>query len=138
MNFGLDVQSFIARKNYTGALSLEYEEDGGLIDIPYVKFAGPVRAELRYEIFEDDSVEFSGSVAFTLSGLCSRCLAETEERIEGEVNARFVKGEDDGVDYGYRGGRLDFREALRDAVIAAMPLKLTCKEECELPEYNEE
>lgn len=138
MNFGLDIQSCIARKNFTGTLSLEYEEDGELIEIPYVKFSSPVKAELRYDIFEDDTVELTGSVCFTLSGLCSRCLAETQERISGEVQAKFVKGEGDGIDYGYRGGRLDFREALRDAVIAAMPLKLVCKEECELPEYNEE
>lgn len=137
MNFGLDVQSCIARKDFTGTLSLEYEEDGDLIDIPYVKFATPVTAELRYEIFEDDSVEITGSVCFTLSGLCSRCLTETQERIVGEVEAKFVKGESDGVDYGYRGGRLDVREALRDAVIGAMPLKLVCKEECKLPEYKQ-
>ena len=138
MNLGLDVQSCIARKNFTGTLSLEYQEDDDLIEIPYVKFASPVKAELCYEIFEDDAVALTGSVAFTLDGLCSRCLAEVTENFSGEVEARFVKGDGDGIDYGYRGGRLDFREALRDAVLAAMPLKLVCKEECELPEYNEE
>lgn len=138
MNFGLDIQSCIARKNYTGTLTICYDEDEEYVGIPYVTFSSPVKAELKYEIFEDDSVDITGSVTFSLKGLCSRCLSETETEVTGEVDACFLPGGDDGENYGYHGGKLDLREALRDAVIAAMPLKLTCKKECELPEYKED
>ena len=138
MNFGLDIQSCIARKNYTGTLTIRYDEDNELVGIPYVSFSSPVKAELNYEIFEDDSVEITGNVTFSLKGLCSRCLSEVEAEVTGEVDACFLPGGDDGENYGYHGGKLDLREALRDAVLGAMPLKLTCKEMCELPEYKED
>ncbi|MDE7157945.1 MAG: hypothetical protein K2N74_00055, partial [Clostridiales bacterium] len=62
MNFGLDIQSCIARKNYTGTLTICYDEDNELVGIPYVNFSSPVKAELKYEIFEYDSVDITVSV----------------------------------------------------------------------------
>lgn len=133
----IDVRGCVARKKYTGELSLEYEADNSLIDIPYVTFASPVKAALRYEIFEDDSVEVKGVIAFTLKGLCSRCLSETERQFEGEVDAVFVPNlKEEGDEYGYSNGRVKLDEALRDALLFALPARLECENACELPEWE--
>ena len=121
----IDVRNCVARKNYEGTLEFEFEADQSWNDIPYVAFSTPVKAALRYEILEDNSVEIEGSVSFSLKGACSRCLAETEQRFTGEANATFVSGKADGEEYSYF-GNVDLREFLRDAVMFALPTRLLC------------
>ena len=121
----IDVRNCVARKNYEGTLEFEFDADESWNDIPFVNFSSPVKAELRYEILEDNSVEIEGSVSFSLKGACSRCLAETEQHFTGEANATFVCGKTDGEEYNYF-GNVDLREFLRDAVIFALPSRLLC------------
>lgn len=122
----------VAEKKYAGELSFSFEPDPALLDIPYVTFGSPVRAELAYEIFEDDSVEVRGTLTFTLRGLCSRCLAEAEREIRSEAEGVFVTGKPKDDEYVYRGGTVELSEFLRDSVMFALPQRLlcgTCEEE---------
>lgn len=133
----IDVRKCNAEHIYAGDLTFETEGDNSLIDIPYVRFASPVKAVLHYEILEDDSVEVTGRISFSLKGLCSRCLSETEQSFSGEAEGCFstVEGEED---YTYRCGVVDFSELLRDAVLDALPVRLVCGgDHCIPPEYKE-
>ena len=121
----LDVRGCVARKNYEGKLEFEFEADESLLDIPFVKFSTPVKAELFYEIMEDNSVEIEGTVSFTLKGACSRCLSEAERRFTGEAIATFVPGKPQDEEYNYFGS-VDLNEFLRDAVMFALPSRLLC------------
>ena len=124
----IDVRMCNARKQYAGELDFEYDAGNDLIDIPYVSFSSPVRVRLSYEIFDDDSVDVKGSVAFSLKGLCSRCLAETEKGFALEISACFVPDaaqEDD--EYEYRNGIVNLEELLRDSVLVALPPLLACE-----------
>lgn len=132
----LDVRKCNVRMEYEGDLSFETAAEREWLDIPYVEFSSPVKAELRYEIAEDDSVVVTGRVTFSLKGLCSRCLAELEQTFSGEVDACFVPGDGDGEEYGYKNGVVDFGECLRDAVLFALPSRLVCEGECKLPEWK--
>ena len=85
----IDVRKLNAQKKYSGTLEFEYEAPENLIDIPFVKFSSPVKVEAEYELFEDDSLELRGKILYTLGGQCSRCLKETSERVEGELDAYF-------------------------------------------------
>ena len=134
----LDVRRANAEKKYAGDLSFAFEADPSLIGIPLVAFSSPVEAKLHYEILEDDSVEITGSLAFTLKGSCSRCLKETERRVCGEAEGYFVLGGDGGEDYSYSNGVIDFGEFLRDSMIFLMPTRLVCGETCVAPDYQEE
>ena len=128
----IDVRSCVARKSYAGELEFSFDAEDGLLDIPFVSFASPVTARLRYEIFEDDAVEVKGTLSFTLRGACSRCLAETEETFTHEAEALFLPAEPLGEEYGYSGGVVRLTEFLRDTVAFALPARLlceTCKEE---------
>ena len=122
----IDVRNCIARKIYEGRLSFSFEAESSLVDIPFTAFSSPVQAELKYEIFGDDTVEVKGSVTFSLKGACSRCLSDAERLITGEAYALFVPKTPEDEEYGYRNGCVDLSEFLRDAVLFALPSRLLC------------
>lgn len=132
----LDVRKCNAERKYAGELVFQTEGDLSLIEIPFVTFASPVKAELHYEILEDDSVEFTGRISFTLKGLCSRCLKETSQSYSQEVEGCYSpkQGEEE---YFYRNGVVDLNDFIRDAVMQALPYSLLCEENCVPPEYKE-
>ena len=136
----LDVRKLSAEKKYSGDLAFEFEAEEDLIDIPYVSISAPVKAELHYEILEDDSVEVKGSISYPLKGLCSRCLKETVMNVSGEVEGYFIPsgGKGEAEDYSYSNGFIDLREFLRDAVMFSMPAGLLCSEDCTAPDYKED
>ncbi|MBR7185880.1 MAG: hypothetical protein IKD43_00035 [Clostridia bacterium] len=121
----IDVRSLLAKKIYVGTLVFEYEPEEDILDIPYTKFSSPVKAELRYEIFEDNSVEVKGSITFSLKGACSRCLEPAEKCYTEEVEALFETPEGDGETYGYQ-HVVKLNEFLRDALLFALPSRLLC------------
>ncbi len=131
----IDVRKLNAQKKYSGRLEFEYEAPENLIDIPFVKFSSPVKVEVEYELFEDDSLELRGKILYTLEGQCSRCLKETSERVEGELDAYFqpFKG---GEDYAYSGGVIDLTNAVNDAIMSSMPRTLSCGENCQDIRYT--
>ncbi len=133
-----DVRKANAEKKYAGELSFSFEAEPSLVEIPFVSISSPVDAKLHYEILEDDSVEITGSLAFTLKGSCSRCLKETQQRVSGQVEGYFVLNGTDGEDYSYSNGVIDFGEFLRDSVIFLMPARLVCNETCVAPDYKED
>ena len=131
----IDVRKLNAQKKYSGTLEFEYEAPENLIDIPFVKFSSPVKVEAEYELFEDDSLELRGKILYTLGGQCSRCLKETSERVEEELDAYFqpFKG---GEDYAYSGGVIDLTNAVNDAIMSSMPRTLSCGENCQDIRYT--
>ena len=131
----LDVRSLAARKIYTGELSFEYEAEDALLDIPFVRFSSPVRVRLDYEIFEDNTVEAKARLSFSLAGSCSRCLGETERAFEEEAVGIFEPDGGDGETYGYR-NVIKLDEAVRDAVVFALPSTFLCSDACQIPDYD--
>lgn len=133
----IDVRKLNIQKKYAGDLQFEYEGDSSLIDIPYVSFAAPIKAALHYEILEDDSVEVTGTVSFTLKGACSRCLSDAEQSFVGEVDAYFLPRECESEDYRYINGIINLQDCLNDAVMFALPGLLVCSDSCVALEWNE-
>ena len=131
----IDVRKLNAPKKYSGTLEFEYEAPENLIDIPFVKFSSPVKVEAEYELFEDDSLELRGKILYTLEGQCSKCLKETSERVEGELDAYFQPFKD-GEDYAYSGGVIDLTNAVNDAIMSSMPRTLSCGENCQDIRYT--
>ena len=130
----IDVRSLVANKTYAGELSFEYEA-AEMPDIPFVEFAAPVKTELSYEIFEDNTVEVRGRFTFTLKGACSRCLSETQKTFTEEFEGVFEPGKGDGETYGYTNS-LSLDEFLRESLVFALPPILLCGN-CESSEGDE-
>ncbi len=133
----IDVRRQIATKEYEGKLSFDFEGEGDLLGIPYVAFAGPVRAEFSFCIAADNqTVSLSGELVFTLEGSCSRCLEDASKDFCFQTDAVFLPGEGDGEAYGYTNGRVRLEEFLRDSLMFALPSRLLCKT-CERWENEE-
>ena len=132
----IDVRKLNAQKKYVGSMEFSYSAPETLIDIPTVKFQTPVSVKFDYEIFEDDSVEIKGTVTYRLAGLCSRCLKEAEQTVEGELDAYFQPCKD-AEDYSYFGGVIDLTQAVNEAVMASLPYLLSCGEGCEALTYTD-
>ena len=116
-------------------MEFDYSAPETLIEIPFVKFAAPVKVSFDYDLFEDDSLEIRGTVSYKLEGQCSRCLKEAAAEVEGELDAYFEPRKDF-KDYGYENGVIDLTKAVEDAVMASMPFTLSCGEDCEELSYN--
>ena len=131
----IDVRKLNAQKRYSGSMEFDYSAPETLIEIPFVKFAAPVKVSFDYDLFEDDSLEIRGTVSYKLEGQCSRCLKEATAEVEGELDAYFEPRKDF-KDYGYVNGVIDLTKAVEDAVMASMPFTLSCGEACEELSYN--
>lgn len=127
----IDVRSLVANKIYTGSFSFDYEAAENPA-IPFVEFAAPVKTELSYEIFEDNTVEVRGRFTFTLKGACSRCLSEAQQTFTEEFEGVFEPGKGDGETYGYLNSVV-LDEFLRESLVFALPPILLCGncESCE-------
>ena len=133
----IDIRKLNAQKKYSGSMEFEYSAPESLIDVPFVKFASPVKVRFDYELFEDDSLEIRGNVSYRLVGQCSRCLKEETNDVEGELDAYFQPIKDC-EDYAYTNGIVDLKKAVEDAVMASMPFTLSCGEACEGLSYSDE
>ena len=85
----IDIRKLNAQKKYSGCMEFEYVAPETLIEIPFVKFVGPVKIVFDYELYEDDSLEIRGTVSYRLEGQCSRCLKDASQEVVGELNAYF-------------------------------------------------
>lgn len=126
----VDIRKLNAQKKYTGEMEFEYSAPEHLIDIPYVKFSAPVKVSFSYDLYEDDSFEIKGTVAFQLEGRCSRCLQPASIEVIGDLDAYFQDCKD-AEDYRYVNGVVDLTKAVDDAIMACMPYTLSCGENCE-------
>ena len=131
----IDVRKLNAQKRYSGSMEFDYSAPETLIEIPFVKFAAPVKVSFDYDLFEDGSLEIRGTVSYKLEGQCSRCLKEATAEVEGELDAYFEPRKDY-KDYGYVNGVIDLKKAVEDAVMASMPFTLSCGKDCEELSYN--
>ena len=133
----IDIRKLNAQKKYSGEMEFSYSAPDTLIDIPFVKFASPVSVKFFYELYEDDSFEMKGTVSYGIEGQCSRCLKETSQQIEGELDAYFqpFKG---GEDYAYSNGIIHLQQAVDEAIVASLPFNLSCGETCEGISYTDE
>ena len=131
----IDIRKLNAQKKYSGAMSFEYPAPRTLIEIPFVKFVGPVKIEFEYDLYEDDSLEIRGTVAYKLEGQCSRCLKAASEEVKGELDAYFEPRKDY-EDYGYTNGVVDLKKAVEDAIMASMPFSISCGDDCEAISYE--
>ncbi|MBQ7368470.1 MAG: DUF177 domain-containing protein [Clostridia bacterium] len=133
----IDVRKLNAQKKYVGRMEFEYSAPDDLIEIPFVKFASPVKVCFDYELFEDDSLEARGTVQYRLQGQCSRCLKDATMEIVGELDAYFQPFKN-GEDYSYSGGVIDLTKAIDEAVMASLPFSLSCGDDCQSIPFSSE
>ena len=131
----IDTRKLNAQRKYSGTVEFEYNAPENLIDIPFVKYEGPVKIVAEYDLFEDMSLELRGKVIYRLVGQCSRCLKDAFADVEGELDAYFQPFEKS-EDYSYSGGIIRLEDAVNDAIMASMPRVMSCGDDCEEIRYQ--
>lgn len=117
----------------------EIEFDGEL------KQKGPLTAKGKAELLRNTlgEIRLRGEVKATLAAPCDRCLAEAEIALDGEFDLFFkpvektsahgevhlAEGE---VDLSfYEGDGIGLRDALREHILLARPMRLFCRPDCQ-------
>ncbi len=82
----------------------------------------------------------TGKVKGQTDSVCVRCLSDFKLNIECDINEHFYQTEEitdrsikpakDEDYFLYKGTRIDLTEALRQNILAAIPLKTICKPDC--------
>ena len=89
---------------------------------------------LNGEIFKiDDNLMFSGTVNYTFTGECARCLKEFDNTIETKFQAVIVKKEDkesDEIQFVIADGNVQMDETIKQLIYLSMPMKLLCNKDC--------
>ena len=132
----IDIRKLNAKKEYFGSMEFSYKAPEELIEIPFASFDGEVKVSFDYELYEDNSIEIKGKVAYRLVGQCSRCLKNACMQVEGELDAYFEPRKD-AEDYSYFGSIVDLSKAVDDAIMSSMPFILSCVQECTALEYSD-
>lgn len=132
----IDIRKLNAKKEYFGSMEFTYKAPEELIEIPFASFDGEVKVSFDYELYEDNSIEIKGKVAYRLVGQCSRCLKNACMQVEGELDAYFEPRKD-AEDYSYFGSIVDLSKAVDDAIMSSMPFILSCEKECTALEYSD-
>ena len=96
-----------------------------------VRFDG-IRVEGEYFCTGDDRISLRAEVDATVHSRCSRCLEPVQEPLSAEIDALYAKQPDpDDPDlYGFEAHCLELEDAVKDALLLAMPLQFFCKVDC--------
>lgn len=104
--------------------------DGPLdISLDLARVLAPVHADLVLEATVDEVV-VRGTLTFTASLRCNRCLMERDDEMSVTILEVFgPRPVDDGPVIG-RGGSIDLEQTLRDEASLALPIAPLCKLDC--------
>ena len=91
-----------------------------------------VRAEGEYFCTGRDGVSLKAEVKAQLHSRCSRCLEPVQVPLRANVEAIYARQSDpeDPDLYLFEGDTLELEEAVKDALLLEMPLRLLCKPDC--------
>ncbi len=125
----IDVSKLLAKGEYEGDFSYDFEAGQDLVLVPLFHFDGPVHIEGSFCIYEDNSIDVLINLKFRLKGQCSYCLEDAQKDIEYEYRACFVTEESDD-DYTYDGRAADITLAVNDAILFSQPSVILCRDDC--------
>ena len=80
----------------------------------------------------DENIVVNGAVRAEVVSQCARCLKRVVNPIDAELNALYARESDpEDLDrYLYEASQVDVTEAVKDALVLALPLRYLCKEDC--------
>lgn len=73
----------------------------------------------------------SGTLTFTIEGVCARCTKPVQAHIVAPFEERFARDVDEQEEmYPFTGNEIDLQDSLEQAAWMALPMRLLCKEDC--------
>ena len=106
----------------------EYQPERQFDDIPSVALVPPVKITGSVTLTGKHSAYLEGEAEFTLSGSCTRCLAETTESFVAKFSEEV--SEDNPEGYSVVNDKIDLKNIVDDAILVNFPINFLCKEDC--------
>lgn len=89
---------------------------------------------LKGEIFKiEDSLMFTGTVGYTFTDQCARCLEEFDNSVESKFSALIVNQADiesDEIQLVMIDGVIKLDETIKQLIYLSMPMKSLCRKDC--------
>lgn len=106
----------------------EYTPETELSDIPDTEIASPVKVTGIVTLTGTHGAYIDGEIAYTLKGLCTRCLNETEREYVAEFAEQVEENNADG--YSVVNDKVDLAKIVDDRIILGLPINFLCKDDC--------
>ena len=108
------------------------------VELPEMDFLGdPIRfdavaVEGEYFCTGDNRISLRADAEATLRSRCSRCLDPVQVPLRAEIDALYDREPDpeDPDLYSFEAHTLQLEDAVKDALLLAMPLQIFCKPDC--------
>ncbi len=127
--FVLAVADLLGREASPRRVTIEQAVDWG-IEMSRVTKDVPMYAELRLHPLTG-GVAITGSVEFTTTDTCFRCLDEFSTDRRAAIGALFDTNDDDDESYPLNGDDIDVEQLLRDEILLSLPIAQDCgKDTC--------
>ncbi len=80
----------------------------------------------------EETVSVDADVTANVVSRCARCLEEVRLPLQAHMQAEYVRQIDpeDPDQYLYESSELELTEAVKDALVLALPMRFLCKEDC--------
>lgn len=93
-----------------------------IADTPHLHFASPFRFSIHISKVGENNILAKGSGELTIRGPCDRCLEEFETEIEVPEICHYIEGVENEF--------VDLTAEVREDILLALPLRLTCRDDC--------
>lgn len=97
-------------------------------DLPGCEIALPVKVFGTLSLTGEHSAYVEGEVEFTLTGECTRCLANATNVYNAEFGEAMAQGDEQG--YSVVNDIVDLTKIVNDAVLMQVPVTFLCREDC--------
>lgn len=131
----INIQAYKKKLFDKSRISLSSEAGSNFLDVEGCQLVGPLALEMEIE-FTGSSYLLSGTVEGTMRMQCSRCLADTEQPLQGEFFRTLVESEQVGA-FGDQedvlpvvNDEVDLSRAVYEALLMAIPVAAACSPDC--------
>lgn len=106
----------------------EYSPESDLIDIPSAKLVLPVVITGTCTLTDLHSALVEGEICFSIEGVCTRCLEQTEKKFIAQYSQLVEPNNQDG--YSVVNDVVDLAKIVEDEIILNTPTSFLCSEDC--------
>lgn len=129
----IDVFKLRTKGKEEETFDLSYMPDEALLSIPDAVFSAPCRINVLAEVYPDE-VYLSGSLTYTLTAPCSRCLQNVSLERTVDFDERFLpenrRDEEEDEALIYKRDKIDLTQFINELILTDMPYTVLCKDDC--------
>ncbi len=124
----IDLRKIIRSGKQEEDFSFDYTPKEEIFSIPSATLNGTIKVKVRAYVTGNHSAYLDGTVEFTLSGECTRCLEPAEKDYFFEFKENVDRDDENG--YPLVSDCIDLAKIVDDLILTNLPVTFLCKEDC--------